>query len=660
MTRTVRVRLAAILGCALLVGTADASAAALQQCDRAVGGRSCATLSVPLDRSGAVPGSVKLRIERRKAKRATRPPLFLIAGGPGQSATEAFDDETVEGLFGTEIRSRDVVVMDLRGTGRSGALDCPVLQRGSTKPADVAACAVRLGPRRDFYSSIDIADDVDAVRAALGAERIAIYGVSYGSYVAQVYARRHPTRIDRLVLDSVVGPAGVDAFERPSMAAVPRVLGQRCGQRRCRSFMRDPRGDVARLAARLDRQPMRGYVVDRRGRRHRQMLDGRGLLDGMVASDLGMFGPLDQLPGAVRNALRGDPAPLLRVRAQALRSEGSPQASRTLSAAAYVATLCSDVALPWGTAVPVAARAAAAEALVAGLPADAFAPFGAATALDSWVLEACRAWPSRSGAAAIPAGGPLPDVPVLLLAGGVDVRTPLESAYAVAAELARASVVTVANSGHGVLSWDMTGCPSRATRRFLAGGDPGRCGPGSRLDAPMPPLPTTLADLPGGKGPRVRAKRTAHAVALTALDGMTAVTAELFARFATADADAGGFFAALGGGIRVGALRGGTYAMSFMRPQIRFRRAVAVRGVRVTGWLRVDEALAGRLRVSGPAAAHGVVEFRRGKMRGRLGGLRLGLPARSLSGLRDARPRAAQVARAASASKLAPRLGWGR
>jgi pimeloyl-ACP methyl ester carboxylesterase len=659
MTRARVARAVAIVGgCLLSFGAAEASAAILEPCKRAATGRTCATLTVPLDRTGAVPGTVKLRIERQQAKRAARPPLFLIAGGPGQSATGAFDAESVSEIAGTEARSRDIVVMDLRGTGRSGALECPALQRGSTRAVDVAACAVELGPRRDHYSSVDIADDIDAVRAALGDERIAIYGVSYGTYVAQVYARRYPARIDRLVLDSVVGPAGVDAFERPSMAAVPRVLERRCGKRRCRAFMRNPGGDVARLATRLDLQPMTGHVVDRNGRRHRRTIDGRGLLDAVVAGDIGTFGIFDQLPGAIRSALRGDAAPLLRARAGAVRGGAPPRSARSLSAAAYVATLCTDTLLPWGSAVPVADRQAAAEAMVASLTAGAFSPFGARTALASDVLEACRAWPSRPASAGVPMLGPLPGVPVLLLAGGSDVRTPIESARAVAAQFPRASVISVANSKHGVLSWDMTGCPSRAVRRFLAGGAPGRCGPGARFDSILPPLPTTLADIPGGEGPRGRVRRTAKAAVFTMLDGAFAVMAEMFTRMASAEDP----FAAMGDGLRVGALRGGTYALSFERPEITFRRAEVVRGVRVSGRLLMRRAITGRLRISGPAAARGVVAIRRGGLVGRLAGRRVGIRGTDdLSGLGDVRSSSVALARyAAQLTRTGPRVSWRR
>ncbi len=60
---------------------------------------------------------------------------------------------------------------------------------------------------RDSFASIDTADDIEAVRRKLGVDKLAIYGVSYGTWVAQQYARRYPEHVERLILDSVVSPA---------------------------------------------------------------------------------------------------------------------------------------------------------------------------------------------------------------------------------------------------------------------------------------------------------------------------------------------------------------------------------------------------------------------------------------------------------------------
>jgi pimeloyl-ACP methyl ester carboxylesterase len=598
---------------ALAFGATEAGAQ-LGFCDRAGNGRSCATLTVPLDRSGAAPGTVKLRIERRKAKRAVRPPLFLIAD-PGQSATSSFDSEVVDDLFGTEARSRDIFVMDLRGTGGSGALRCPALQRalpGTTDMGSVAACAAALGPRRDFYSAVDMADDIDAVRAALGAERIALYGTSYGTYVAQVYARRHPTRVDRLVLDSVVGPTGLDAFGRSSLAALPRAVESICGRRGCRRFMRDPGAVVTRLAARLEGRPLVGYVVDRRGRRQRATIDGQGLLE--LASVYPLVG--NDLPAAVAAASRGDSAPLLRAQADLawlLRIGLAVERARDNSMATAFATRCSDTAFPWTPTTALAARRVAVVAVADSLPQSDFAPFGRRTALSGALLDGCLEWPSSPRPAA--ALGPLPDVPALLLAGGADVGSPVADAQAVQALLPRSELLVVPGVSQSMTEWE-SGCAGRALRRFLAGGTAGRCGrPLPDVAGAIPPPPPTALRQLRKRGAPGRAGRTVTAVQRTLVDGFRALFfasfVELALREGKVDPDRP---------IRTGALRGGSYIAT--RKAFGLRRASTIPGVRVSGTLREagPAVLRGSLTVRGRAAAHGRVKLTRRALSGTLGG----------------------------------------
>src|SRR4051812_3290495 len=135
----------------------------------------CGRMTVPLDRTGTVPGRVSLFVMRVSARRrggATRPPVVVLAGGPGQSASSAFAF-TVNGQLFEELnplyRNRDLVIYDQRGTGRSGLLRCHRLEHSNLLDAGDAAadCAQRLGPRRAFYTSRDSADDIDALRAAL-------------------------------------------------------------------------------------------------------------------------------------------------------------------------------------------------------------------------------------------------------------------------------------------------------------------------------------------------------------------------------------------------------------------------------------------------------------------------------------------------------------
>ena len=130
-------------------------------------GFECTRVSVPLDRSGALPGRVSLFVKRVRAReRPRRGALIVLAGGPGQSATDAFGGSALSVLY-PAYRNRDLIIFDQRGTGRSGLLRCRALERSNLLDAGTAAgrCAARLGPRRALYTSRDSAEDIEAMYA---------------------------------------------------------------------------------------------------------------------------------------------------------------------------------------------------------------------------------------------------------------------------------------------------------------------------------------------------------------------------------------------------------------------------------------------------------------------------------------------------------------
>src|SRR3954469_2428771 len=291
---------------AALVAAAPANAAlTFKRCGRS--GVACARMSVPLDRGGSVPGRVSLFVERIRARRrggATQPPLVVLAGGPGQSATDAFGFDGLRVLYPAYWK-RDVIIFDQRGTGRSGLLRCRRLERANLFDAGPPAgeCARKLGARRTFYTTRDTDDDIDALRQALGAERIALWGTSYGTKVALSYARRYPDRVERLVLDSVAPLDGPDPYYRDSTSAVPRVLRSVCGH--VCGWTADPVADLHRLVERIGGRggALRGAVVDARGRHRRARLTRVDLFSILLAGD---FDPTLRaaFPGMVDAALR--------------------------------------------------------------------------------------------------------------------------------------------------------------------------------------------------------------------------------------------------------------------------------------------------------------------------------------------------------------------
>jgi len=591
--------LVALLAVAVLPTPAEA-ALPFRNCNEGI---QCARMTVPLDRSGAGGGRISLYVERRRAFRRPRAGVaVLLSGGPGQPSTDSFD-----GLFPDDayaeyaglVPRHDVVAFDPRGTGRSGLLRCPELERASLIDAgrEAARCAERLGARRGFYRTNDTVDDLEALRAELGAERLTLIGVSYGTLVAQQYAARYPDRVERLMLDSVL--AEWDPLYRDIFEAVPRVLGAVCG-RGCRRFTDDPVADVARLVERLGRGRLRGRVTLPDGRRRRGSLTREELFFTLVSGDLDEVSR-SAFPAAVTSALRGDAAPILRLKRRAVASEGSGT-PRTFSSALYAATTCEEIPFPWARFSDPAARPEQVLAVAEALPPEAYHPFDAATAAGNDFIRMCRRWPEASPAPLEPPPpGSLPDVPVLMLEGEEDLRTPVEGARRAAAAWPDAHVLTVPGIGHSVFGSDVTGCLGRATRRFFAGRRVrSRCGRAPDFVGLPDPLPASLGQVaPGGRG---RVGRVARATQLTIVDVYD---------------DFGSAFLSGRPAERGGGLRGGRWISPFDGP-LRLERVQVVPGVRVSG--SIDLRNRGVFRVDGPGGIDGVLRLRGAELAGRLAG----------------------------------------
>ena len=572
----------------------------------------CARVSVPLDRTGVTPGQVSLFVKRIRAqKRPRRGALFVLAGGPGQSATEAFEGDGI-GVLAPAFRHRDLIVFDQRGTGRSGLLRCRALERSNLFDAGRAAgrCAGRLGARRFHYTSRDSVEDIEALRVALGLHKIAIYGTSYGVKVALGYALTYPANVERLVLDSVLEVDGPHPLYLPTLEAIPRVLRSLC-RSGCDSFTADPLDDLARLVRRMGARGLRGQVVDPHGRRRPARLSRGELFLMLIAGD---FDPALRaaLPGAVRAALDGDTMPLLRLGRRSFSVEGEPPPPRLLSTALFTATTCEEMRFPWARATPPdpAQRQRDAAAAAALIPDAAFFPFDRASLLDNDLLQLCDRWPASPVEPAF-GPGPMPDVPVLLLEGEDDLRTPVEGAQRVAAQFPQAKLVVAPATGHSTLGSDASGCTERAFARFFRDQPVSTACPRRRREFPAaPPPPTALSQVPLTAGVGGVRGRTLTALALTLRDvGEDTLTHFIFDE---RDPDL-----ARGGG-----LRAGRYRLDGDN-RLHLANVTFVPGVRVSGFVRRFGAQRqrGRLRLRG--AVDGVLSLRGRRVSGRLRGERV-------------------------------------
>jgi pimeloyl-ACP methyl ester carboxylesterase len=405
-------------------------------------GFTCSTLDVPLDRSGRTPGTLHLHVAA--ADRPAAPVLVVLTCGPGQGGV-AFVPRVRARMRAVARRYR-LVMIDQRGTG-AGALRCPALQRAMgtsdlTVPsaAAVEACARKLGPQRRFYSTADTVEDLEALRVALGADKLSLDGTSYGTFVAERYAIAHPDRVAKLVLDSVVPAASLDGLEVDGMRESARVLRAVCRAQRCR---RDPAADLAAVV--------------------RARHDGPALYDTLVALSVGAPS-FPGVLGALRAARRGDTARLDRLVRAVRRAQRAP--ASILSQGLHAATICADLRPPWGSsAAPLAGRQAALERAAATVDPT---PFDRATVIGNGLAQTCLQWPPTP-APPQPRTADLPNVPTLLLAGGRDLSTPLPWAREQAAHSPGGKLVVVPDSGHSVQSRSPNGEGRRAVERFLLG-----------------------------------------------------------------------------------------------------------------------------------------------------------------------------------------------
>jgi len=565
-------------------------------CPEADGPR-CTTVRVPLDRSGAVTGRVGLHVARVAFARKRDSHLMYLSGGPGGAGVY----EMVDVLFELpELTRRYTVIgFDQRGTGASGLLRCKELERDGRLRSTEAAerCAERIGPARAFYTTPDSVEDMEAIRRAVGARSLTLFGISYGTELALAYARAYPGRVDRLILDSVVDPDESDPFGLAGFRAMGPSLASLCPDR-CRGVSADPGADLTALVAKLRAAPLRGSWFDARGRRHTGTVRPIAIADLLYDAD---YNPALRagVPMAVRAALdNDDAAPMLRLLADS-DAYSLPSDPRDFSAARYAA-VCEETPLPWPRGTPLADRFAVARDRALALPGSAFAPFDAEVAYQD-EIDLCLRWPDPGRPPRV-IGGAYPAVPALLLQGQEDLRTPPEVSAHVATLIPGSRRVTVPGVGHAIVGADSSGCGRRQLLRFVAG-EPvrSRC-PRVQTDVPATSVPpASFAALAPAAGLAGRVGRTVSAVDAT-LDYLG------FALSPALSADASG-----------GGLRGGTY---------RYGRRLSLRGVVVAPGVRISgsEGSAGMLtlRVRGGAAADGTVRVtRRGRLSGRLGGERV-------------------------------------
>lgn len=373
-------------------------------------------------------------------------PLFLMAGGPGQGARGLAP--VAARSFRAVRRSRDIVLVDLRGTGASAPLSCDTSgdEIAALEETDFARlardCAAALDVDPRLYTHRHALADLDEIRQRLGYERINLWGGSWGTRASLLYALRYPESTRSVVLDgaAALGMEFPRTASADAQAALDGLIDRCRADADCRKAYPDPRAELERFVARFANTT----VTLRHPRTHAPVTVK---LSAGLATDIlrgALYVPRDgaAILHLVRQAVDGDVAPLV---AQFMRTSSVTVDDMALGATFSV--LCSED-LP---------RAAGAD-----FAADAHGSiFGTAYA-DIWKVR-CAAWPAGPPLDEAPAA--TSQVPALILSGGDDPVTPPRAGELMARHFLRHQHVVVPRAAHNT---SFSGCVPDLIARFIA------------------------------------------------------------------------------------------------------------------------------------------------------------------------------------------------
>ena len=403
-------------------------------------------------------------------RRTVQPdPLFLMAGGPGQGARGMAG--IAARVFREVRRHRDIVLVDLRGTGASGALRCD--DGGDDLAAigehDVTAavqrCADGLDADPRFYTHRDSLADLDEIRGRLGYARINLWGGSWGTRASLLYALRYPTHTRSVILDGAV-PLTMDfpvSASADASASLDRVIADCMADRDCHAAFPEARAGLDRLLARFAAGDV--TVTIRHPRTH---LPATVTLSRGIAMDIlrgALYVPRDAgaMLRVVQQAADGDFSALI---AQYVRT--ASWSTDDMALAATMSILCSEdvpsvTALRQGSGQTDSIAKASPGLATPERLREGGSAFGT-TYADGWRAR-CAAW--RAGPGLDEPRDALSQVPALILSGGHDPVTPPRSGDMMTRHFARHRHIVVDNASHNT---SFSGCMPRLIAQFIADG----------------------------------------------------------------------------------------------------------------------------------------------------------------------------------------------
>jgi len=444
----------------------------------------CGSVERPLDPSETVPGGVSVHFEFYPHTDPGAPTGMLVSteGGPGYPASLSRDDYLA--LLGPLRAGRDLLLMDNRGTGQSGAVDCPQLQTAERWTVEaVGACGRSLGDRAALYSTALAVDDLAAILGLLQIQRVDMYGDSYGTYFTQVFAVKHPELLRSVVLDGAYPLSGADYAWWPTYAPAMRdKFNIACKRSKaCSETPGDSIEHILPALAQLRANPFPAQGRDADGEDKSFTASAAQLATVMFASSPA-FASVRELDAAARAFAGGDRLPLLRLMAETVTGVDSRDPSANpakWSAGLAAAVMCQDPPQIFDMRLPPELRAAERDRVIAARKRsapDTYAPFTIdeyrGMPLDYSFLDQCVAWPvaptAHPAGHVVPEHAAYPDVPALVVSGELDNMTTVADGAAAAREFKQGHQVVIANSFHvNALPRARSACGAEIVRAFL-------------------------------------------------------------------------------------------------------------------------------------------------------------------------------------------------
>lgn len=464
----------AVAGDAQAPATETSGAVELSSCDLPDVARParCGVFDLPEnpDRLGGRRLPINVAVIPASVGRALPDPIVVLMGGPGEDAISAaayFADQLAPLLD-----DRDLLLVDQRGTGRSGALPCELFStddpaaslRDFFPPAAVKRCEEKLRVQADLtqYTYAHFANDLEHVRRALGYGPLNLSAGSYGTRAAQVYLKAYPKSVRTVYLGSVV-PIDVATpltFAKTAEIAIQSTLKACAADTACQTAFPNLRDELREIVARLESGTVRVTIPGRTG----TVPITRGRVAEWFRAQLYRPGTAANVPWLIHQAYMGDWSPIV----EGILSNDRGRDS-AVSLGLFFSITCSED-IPFVREQDVA-------------------PESQATVLGDYRLRqqqaACEHWPKAS----LPVDYRKPvrsSVPTLFVSGDIDAGSPLWFTDHVAPGFSER--VEVVHRGKGHTEW--SDCVSQLYQRLVRSGAVGGPDASTCTPVPRPPFKT--------------------------------------------------------------------------------------------------------------------------------------------------------------------------